>query len=147
MNEEEIQKAAKNLATIYEKLGDKAFFLNLTGDALSYTATKIASLKGRLVEVKRMAEQDYRDADKEYKRTKAVAFKRLTSGEGKVSATAAEKLLYAEEDVLAASQRNNESEALWNFVKSLAADGHDMVEAIRSRLIDLQGSRKDERIG
>lgn len=144
---DEVQTAAENLAKIYGRLEDKDFFLGLPGDALAYTANKIAALKARLVDVKRDAELRAKHAETAYKRTKAEAFKRLTTGDDKVSATAASTLLYAEPDVVEISEELNEAEALWNFVKSLVADGHDMIDAIRSRLIDMQGSRKDERVG
>lgn len=144
--EEEILEAAENLAKIYKRLEDREFFLNLPGDLLSYTANKIAALKARLVDVKREAELNAKHADTHYKYVKALTFRQLTTGEDKVSATAAATLLYGEPDVVTASEELNEAEALWNFVKSLVADGHDQIEAIRSRLIDMQGSRKDESI-
>lgn len=147
IGEEEITEAAENLFKIYNKLKDREFFLSLNGDMLSYTANKIATLKALLVDVKRAAEMEAKNAETEYKRIKGVAFTRLTTGEDKLSATAAATVLYSEPDVVAASRLLNESEASWNFAKSLVADGHDMVEVIRGRLIDLQGSRKDERIG
>lgn len=145
-HEEEITAAAENLAKIYRRLEDKTFFLGLGGQELSYTASKIASLKARLVDVKRDAELEAKHAETHYKHTKAIVFKELTTGEGKVSATAAATLLYGEPAVVTASEALNEAEALWNFVKSLVADGHDQIEAIRSRLIDMQSSRKDEGI-
>lgn len=145
-HEEEITAAAENLARIYRRLEDKTFFLGLGGQELSYTANKIAALKARLVDVKREAELGAKHADTHYKQVKANVFKRLTTGEEKVSATAAATLLYGELDVVEASEELNEAEALWNFVKSLVADGHDQIEAIRSRLIDMQSSRKDEGI-
>lgn len=147
LREEDIQSTAENLAKIYSKLQDKEFFLSLTGDALAYTANKIAAMKALLVDAKRVAELEAKNAETEYKRVKAEAFRRLTTGDGKLSATAASTVLYGEPDVVAASNRCNEAEVLWNFVKSLVADGHDQVESLRGRLIDLQGSRKDERIG
>ncbi len=149
LGEEEIQKTAENLAKIYSKLQDREFFISLTGDALSYTANKIAAMKALLVDVKRAAELEAKNAETEYKRVKAVAYRRLTEGDGDakgVSATAAATLIYSESDVVEQSRICNEAEALWNFVKSLVADGHDQVESLRGRLIDLQGSKKDERI-
>lgn len=148
-NEEEIKASAESLSKIYKRLEDKEFFLSLPGDALAYTANKIAALKARLVDVKHEAERDYRNAETEYKRTKAVAYKRLIAGSEdvkKVSATAAAALVYDETDVYEARMRMGEAQALWNFAKSLVADGHDMVESIRSRLIDMQGDRKDGRV-
>lgn len=151
MDEGEVQAASENLDKIYRKLSDKTFFLSLSGDALAYTATKIAALKARLVEVKREAEIEAKNAETDYKATKAQAIRRITGtpvkeGGAKISQSAASDLMYGEQDVIEASNRKTEAEALWNFVKSLTADGHDMIEAIRSRLIDLQGSRKDERV-
>lgn len=146
MSQVDIQATAENLSRIYNRLQDREFFLSLTGDALAYTANKIAAMKALLVDVKRDAERSAKDADTEYKRVKAVAFKRLTAGDGKVSATAAVTLLYGEPDVVEASRAQNEAEALWNFAKSLVADGHDQIESLRGRLIDLQSSRKDERV-
>lgn len=141
---EDIETIATDLATIYSSLQDKQLFLSMNGEALSYTGNKIAAKKALLVDVKRDAEVAAKDADTEYKRIKAVAFKRLI--EGGSSATAASTLLYGEQDVVEASTACNAAEAQWNFVKSLVADGHDMVDALRSRIIDLQGSRKDERL-
>lgn len=152
VSEEEITAIVLNLDKIYRKLEDKAFFLSLTGDALSYTATKIAVMKARMVDVKRMAEIDAKDAETEYKRVKAQAIRRIVGssiqdGGAKISQSAATELIYGEDDVVEAANDKTRKEATYNRLKSLVADGHDVIEAIRSRLIDLQGSRKDERIG
>lgn len=152
VSEEEVTAIVLNLDKIYRKLETKEFFLNLTGDSLAYTATKIAVMKARMVDVKRMAEIEAKDAETQYKATKAYAIRRLTGqpiseGGSKISQSAATELMYGEEDVIEASNRKTQAEATFNRLKSLVADGHDVIEAIRSRLIDLQGSRKDERIG
>lgn len=151
VSEEEITEIVLNLDKIYRRLEDKSFFLSLTGDALSYTATKIAVMKARMVDIKRMAEIDAKDADTHYKAVKAQAIRRLVGtpvneGGPKISQSSATELMYGEDDVMEAASLKNEAEARFNRLKSLVADGHDVVEAIRSRLIDLQGSRKDERI-
>ena len=151
VSEQEITDKVLTLNKIYTQLEDKDFYLSLTGDALSYTANKIAVMKARLVDVKRMAEIDAKNAETHYKATKAKALRRLV-GEPikedgpKISATAAGDLLYGEDDVIKAAEDKAQKEATFNRLKSLVADGHDVVESIRSRLIDLQGSRKDERI-
>lgn len=144
IKDSDIESTALELAKIYERLGDKQFFLGLPGDGLAYTASKIAAKKALLADVKRYAEMSAKNADAGYKFAKATAFERLTTGENKISATAAVTLLYKEEDVVQAAGELAEAEAQWNFIKSLTADGHDMVEALRSRLIDMQSSRKDE---
>lgn len=146
LKEQDIQKTVESLAKIYHYLNDRERFLGLSGDTLSYLANKVAAMKALLADVKRDAERAAKDADTEYKRVKSLAMGRLTSGEGKISATAAAVQLYSEHDVVVASQAVNEAESLWNFIKSLVADGHDQIESLRGRLIDLQGSRKDERI-
>lgn len=151
VSEQEITEIVLNLDKIYRKQQDKEFFLSLTGDALSYTATKIAVMKARMVDVKRMAEIEAKDADTDYKATKAAAIRRLVGepikeGGAKISQSAAPELMYGEQDVIDAAKLKNEKEATYNRLKGLVADGHDVIESIRSRLIDLQGSRKDERI-
>lgn len=151
VSEQEITDIVLNLDRIYQQLEKKEFFLSLTGDALSYTGNKIAVMKARMVDVKRMAEIEAKDAETEYKKTKAVALRRLIGSnlhgdEGpKISATAAGDLLYGEDDVVEAANLKTRKEATFNRLKSLVADGHDVIESIRGRLIDLQGSRKDER--
>lgn len=157
VKEQEITAIVLNLDAIYRKIEDKALFLRMTGDALSYLAVKVATSKARMVDIKRIAEIEAKDADTEYKRIKAETMRKLVGtpinrssdgGEGpKISATAAGELLYGEEAVVKAAQDKNQKEATYNRLKSLVADGHDVVDSLRSRLIDLQGSRKDERIG
>lgn len=151
VSEKEITNMVLNLDKIYTRLQDKEFFLGLTGDALSYTAIKVATMKARLVDVKRMAEIEAKSAETEYKAIKAQTLRKLVGepvkeGGPKISATAAGDLLYGEDDVIEAGKLKAEKEATFNRLKSMCADGHDVVESIRSRLIDLQGSRKDERI-
>lgn len=152
VSEEEITNIVLTLDKIYKQLEDRAFYLNLSGDALSYTATKIAVMKARMVDVKKMAEINAKDADTDYKATKAEALRRLIGSplngdEGpKISATAAGELLYGEDDVVEAANLKTRNEATFNRLKSMVADGHDVIESIRGRLIDLNGSRKDERI-
>lgn len=152
VSEEEVTKTVLTLNNIYKKLEDREFYLNLSGDALSYTATKVAVMKARMVDVKRMAEIEAKDADTNYKAVKAHTLRRLIGSplhgdDGpKISATAAGELLYGEEEVIEAATDKNAKEATFNRLKSMVADGHDVIESIRGRLIDLQGSRKDERV-
>lgn len=154
VSEKEITEMVLKLDTIYRQMEDKQFFLRLNGDVLSYTVNVIAASKARLVDVKRMAEIDAKDADTDYKAIKAQTMRKLIGSpltddekSAKISATAAGELLYGEEEVIQAAKDKNRKEATYNRLKSLVADGHDMCDAIRSRIIDLQGSRKDERVG
>lgn len=151
IKEEEITEIVLKLDKIYRQLEDKKVFLRLTGDALSFMCVTVSTKKARLVDLKRIAEIDAKDADTEYKRVKAETLRRLVGeaikeGGAKISATAAGELLYGEKEVVEAAKDKNRKEATYNRLKSLVADGHDVVDSLRSRLIDLQGSRKDERI-
>jgi hypothetical protein len=151
VSDNEITEMAVNLSTIYHSLKEREFYLGLTGDALSYTATKVATIKALLVDVKKAAEIEAGNAEAEYKKVKAETLRRLVgtplNEDGpKISATAAADLLYGEPEVIEAAKNKDETRAQFNWLKSLVADGHDVIEAIRSRLIDLQGSRKDERV-
>lgn len=152
VSDKEITEIVATLDTIYRSLGDRQHYLRLDGNSLSYTATKIATMKARMVDVKKLAEIDAKDAETQYKAIKAHALRRLVGQPlkedgAKISATAASDLLYGEQDVIDAADDKTRKEATYNHLKSLVADGHDVIESIRGRLIDLQGSRKDERVG
>lgn len=146
LSDDEFQKIVTDILTISKHLSDTNKLKAMTGDALSYTGTKLAAMKSLIIEVKVDAEREAKDADTEYKRIKGVAFKRLTTGDDKVSATAAGELLYAENDVVKAARDRNAKEAFWNQLKSISADVHDLIDSIKSRVIDLQGDRKDSKL-
>lgn len=151
LSDDEFQKIVTDILHINNRLRNKEYVLKMTGDALSYVAIKLAAMKSLIIEVKADAHREALDADTEYKAVKARAFKRITDKTNPnitpVSATAASDLLYAEEDVIAAAKDKNEKEAFFHKLRSISADAHDDVDAIKSRVIDLQGARKDERLG
>jgi len=151
LSDAEFQKIVEDILYINHKLRDKQHLLSLSGDALSYTAIKLASMKSLLIDVKADAHRDFLDADTEYKAVKAKAIRRLTGepikeGGAKISQSAAGDIMYGEDDVIKASRDKNEKEAFFNKLKSIAADTHDDIDSIKSRVIDLQGARKDERV-
>lgn len=152
LSEEEFSKIVTDIMTINKHLSNEANLKAMSGDVLSYTGTKLAAIKSLLIEVKADAHKAYLDAETEYKATKAIAIRRITGTPikedgGKISQSAASELIYAEEDVIKASEDKNTKEAFWNKLKNLTADTHDTIDSIKSRVIDLQGERRDSRLG
>jgi len=150
LSTKEFQKIVEDIMYINRKFSDSSHLKSLSGDILSYTGTKLAAMKSLLIEVKADAELAAKNADTDYKAVKAKALRRLVGqpikeGGAKISATAAGELLYDEEDVKAASVHKNEQEAYWNKLRSITSDSHDLIDSIKSRVIDLQGARRDER--
>ena len=150
LSDEEFLKIVTDIMYINRKYSDGDHLKSLPGDVLSYTGTKLAAMKALLLEVKVDAHQAFLDAETEYKATKARAIRRITGtpikeGGAKISQSAAADLIYSEEDVIKASQVKNDAEALWNKLKNITSDSHDLIDSIKSRVIDLQGARRDER--
>jgi len=150
LSDKEFEKIVLDIMYINQKFSDAKHLKGLSGDVLSYTGTKLAAMKSLLIETKVEAHQDFLNAETDYKRIKADAIRRLV-GEpikedgAKISQSAASDLMYAEEDVIEASRKKNRAEAFWNQLKNLTSDTHDLIDSIKSRVIDLQGARKDER--
>jgi len=150
LSDDEFQKIVTDIMYINRKYSDGEHLKSLPGDVLSYTGTKLAAMKALLIETKVDAHKEFLDAETEYKRTKAEAIRRLVGqpikeGGAKISQSAAPDLMYAEEDVIKAGKRKNDAEAFWNQLKNLTSDSHDLIDSIKSRVIDLQGARRDER--
>lgn len=150
LSDSEFQKIVTDIMYINQKFSDSEHLKSLSGDVLSYTGTKLAAMKSLLIETKVEAHQDFLNAETEYKRTKAAAIRRLVGepikeGGAKISQSAAPDLMYAEEDVIEAGRKKNNAEALWNKLKNITSDSHDLIDSIKSRVIDLQGARRDER--
>ena len=152
LSDDDFQKIVTDIMYINQKFSDSEHLKSLSGDVLSYTGTKLAAMKALLIDTKVEAHQEFLNADTDYKSTKAKAIRRLTGelikeGGTKISQSAAADLMYGEDDVIRASRRKNEAEAFWNQLKNLTSDTHDLIDSIKSRVIDLQGARKDERLG
>lgn len=142
MNDDELAKMLVNLATINQKLSDENFLKELNGDVLSYTAVKVASMKATLIEFKVVAHQHMLDMEVEKDRQKAIAYSKFKTEHG---STAAGDMKYMDEDFILAQQNFNKAKVSYEQLKSVTADAHDLIDAIKSRVIDLQTSRKDER--
>ena len=65
----------------------------------------------------------------------------------KHNATTAGDAKYIDEEFIKAQNEYSDAKVLFEKLRSLVADTHDLIDAIKSRVIDLQGARKDERLG
>lgn len=142
MADEDLAKMLINLATINQKLSDENFLKELNGDILSYTAVKVAAMKATLIEFKVVAHQHMLDMEVECSRRKALAYFKYKADFG---VTAAGDMKYMDEDFIQAQHDFNKAKVSYEQLKSVTADSHDLIDAIKSRVIDLQTARKDER--
>lgn len=142
MSDVELAKMLVNLATINHKLSDENFLKELNGDILSYTAVKVAAMKATLIEFKVVAHQHMLDMEVEKDKCKALAYVRFKKDNG---VTAAGDMKYMDEDFIQAQYNFNKAKVSYEQLKSVTADAHDLIDAIKSRVIDLQTARKDER--
>ena len=134
-----------NMAAICHHYASDENFKAASTEELTFSAGKLASMKASTIDLRGTAEKGFDDAEREYKATKARVFEKLRA-ESK-SASDAQVLLYMDDEVLAASVATDKAKASYNKLRSFTADVHDLIETIRSRTIELNGSRKDETIG
>lgn len=142
MNDEQLGKLLVNITTISNKLSDEEFLKSLTGDILSYTAVKLAAMKASIVDFKVVAHENMLDKEVLLGKAKAVAYAKYRS---EVGATAATDMKYMDEDFMQAQRDYNKSKVLYEQLKSIVADTHDLIDSIKSRVIDLQGQQRNER--
>lgn len=142
MSDDELGKMLVKLATINQKLSNEDFLKDLNGDTLSYTAVKVAAMKATLIEFKVFAHQYMLDMEVEKDRQKAIAYYKVKAEHG---STAAGDMKYMDEDFILAQNNFNKAKVSYEQLKSVTADAHDLIDAIKSRVIDIQTSRKDER--
>jgi len=142
MSDDELATMLVNLATINKKLSDETFLKNLNGDTLSYTAVKVAAMKATLIEFKVVAHQHMLDLEVEKDRQKAIAYYKYKQEHG---ATAASDMKNMDEDYIQAQHDYHKAKVSYEQLKGITADTHDLVDAIKSRVIDLQTARRDER--
>lgn len=115
---------------------------SLSGDTLSRLAVKLASYKASLGEYVADAKKLAWDAEAEYYRVRAIAYQKLRD-EGKGSTDSEElKRLDSQESFLAWNKAKH-NEAL---ISTLHRDCHDLIDGIKSRLIQLQAEMKDTQV-
>lgn len=142
MNNTELAKMLVQLATINQKMADEGLLKGLNGDILSYTAVKMASMKATLIEFKVVAHQNMLDLEVEKDRQKAIAYYKFKQEHG---STAAGDMKYMDEDFIQAQKDFNKAKVIYEQLKSITADTHDVIDTIKSRVIDLQMARRDDK--
>lgn len=141
MSNEQLEALIVNIATINHKFTEEDFLKTLPGDMLSYTAVKLAAMKASLVDVKMAAHEHMLELDVELGRSKALAYAKYKAEHG---STAAQDMKYMDEDYIEAQRNYAKAKVQWERLKSIVADTHDLIDAIKSRVIDLQMARRDE---
>lgn len=139
----EVQELLKNIQHINGKFSDAEWVKGQNGNVLSYTALKLAAMKAYLVDEKEGAHKAMLKAEIEMETAKAHAYLKAKEEH---NATAAIDLKNADPDYIKAKEKHADAKVYFEKLKSVVTDSHDMIESIRSRVIDLQGARKDESI-
>lgn len=144
MTPEETAELIGKIMKINRQLSDEVFLKSLTGDVLSYIGVKLSAMKASLLDIKVDAHADSMHKETLMHKAKGEAFLRAKE---KYNATTAGDAKYIDEEFIKAQNEYSDAKVLFEKLKSLVADTHDLIDAIKSRVIDLQGARKDERLG
>lgn len=143
MNPEQTAELIGKIMKINHQLSDEAFLKSLSGDVLSYIGVKLSAMKASLLDVKVDAHREAMRLETEMLKEKGAAFLRAKEAH---NATTASDAKYTDEKFIEAQNKYTEAKVLYEKLKSIVADSHDLIDAIKSRVIDLQGARKDERL-
>ena len=143
MSDEKVGELLVNMVFIAQTLTNEDFLKKQSGDVLSYTGVKLAAMKVSLLDLKVAAHQEVLDKEVEMTQAKARAYAKYKKEHG---STAAGDMKYMDEDFVAANKAYNSAKVQFDKLKSVVADIHDLIDSIKSRVIDLQGARKDERL-
>lgn len=107
---------------------------SLSGDTLSRLAVKLASYKASLGSSVAESKKIVLDAEADYKLARAEGYKKLRD-DGVGSTDSDEMKHISAHDALSAL---NEARHKANLIVQLSMDCHDLIDAIKSRLIHLQ---------
>jgi hypothetical protein len=114
---------------------------SLSGDTLSRLVVKLASYKASLGEIVSSAKRDALDAEAIYQEMRAKAYAKLRDA-GKGS-TDSDELKRKDEKVVDSLAVLNKEKYDADRVTQLSLDCHDLIDAIKSRLIHLQTERSE----
>lgn len=128
---------------INNKFSDSDWSRRQNGEVLSYTAMKLAAMKAYLLDVKEIAQAEMLDAEIDMETAKGQAFLKLKEEHGSTAAADAKN---TDPDYIKAKREYAGKKVYFDKLRSVTTDTHDLIESIRSRIIDLQSSRKDESI-
>ena len=143
MTTQETADIIVKIMKINRQLSDEAFLKSLSGDVLSYIGVKLSALKASLLDEKVSAHRDAMNKETLMQKAKGEAFLRAKEEH---NATTAGDAKYTDEVFIQAQNDYTEAKVNYEKLKSIVADSHDLIDAIKSRVIDLQGARKDERL-
>lgn len=144
MTTQETADIIVKIMKINRELSDEKFLKSLSGDVLSYIGVKLSALKASLLDEKVSAHRDAMNKETLMQKAKGEAFLRAKTEH---NATTAGDAKYTDELFIQAQNDYTEAKVNYEKLKSIVADSHDLIDAIKSRVIDLQGARKDERLG
>ena len=144
MTTQETADIIVKIMKINRQLSDEVFLKSLSGDVLSYIGVKLSALKASLLDEKVSAHRDAMNKETLMQKAKGEAFLRAKTEH---NATTAGDAKYTDELFIQAQNDYTEAKVNYEKLKSIVADSHDLIDAIKSRVIDLQGARKDERLG
>lgn len=144
MTTQETADIIVKIMKINHQLSDEAFLKSLSGDVLSYIGVKLSALKASLLDEKVSAHRDAMNKETLMQKAKGEAFIRAKNEH---NATTAGDAKYTDELFIQAQNDYTEAKVNYEKLKSIVADSHDLIDSIKSRVIDLQGARKDERLG
>ena len=143
MTTQEVADIIVKIMKINHQLSDEAFLKSLSGDVLSYIGVKLSALKASLLDEKVSAHRDAMNKETLMQKAKGEAFLRAKEAH---NATTAGDAKYTDELFIQAQNDYADAKVNYEKLKSIVADSHDLIDAIKSRVIDLQGARKDERL-
>ena len=143
MTTQETADIIVKIMKINRELSDEKFLKSISGDVLSYIGVKLSALKASLLDEKVSAHRDAMNKETLMQKAKGEAFLRAKTEH---NATTAGDAKYTDELFIQAQNDYTEAKVNYEKLKSIVADSHDLIDAIKSRVIDLQGARKDERL-
>lgn len=143
MTTQETADIIVKIMKINRQLSDEVFLKSLSGDVLSYIGVKLSALKASLLDEKVSAHRDAMNKETLMQKAKGEAFLRAKEAH---NATTAGDAKYTDEAFIQAQNDYTEAKVNYEKLKSIVADSHDLIDSIKSRVIDLQGARKDERL-
>lgn len=114
----------------------------LSGDTLSRLAVKLASYKASLGEYVSQAKRQVYNTEAAYQVARAESYAALRD-EGKGTTDASELWRLGTQDQLAAL---NEAKEQSDRITTLSMDCHDLIDGIKSRLINLQNERTESNV-
>lgn len=144
MTPEQTAELIGKIMKINRQLSDEVFLKSLSGDVLSYIGVKLSAMKASLLDIKVDAHRDAMQKETLMQKAKGEAFLRAKAEH---NATTASDAKYTDEKFIEAQNEYTEAKVLYERLRSVVADSHDLIDAIKSRVIDLQGERKDARLG